>query len=394
MRKFIERALAKLPKLDETQIHSVLNDLAAENERLETVLDSMSDALMTADVQHNLILYNKAAERLLPLRPDAYERPIWEAIYDPEISAFVQTTLEEQETVVDRPFGLEVSGGVRTIEISITPLVHDGRIQGSLVHAADATDRRSREARLRRAESLASLTTLAAGLAHEIKNPLGSIGIHMQLLQKALGNAPPGTVAAETQNYIDVVNEEVDRLNRIVVDFLFAVRPMDTSLVESDLNAMVHELLEFVRFELAEANIDIDERLDVNLPALDLDQKYLKQAILNMVKNAISAMPDGGTLTVTTGTRAGEALLEISDDGDGIPEELLDKIFEPYFTTKDFGSGIGLTLVYKVIKEHGGEIAVKSREGEGTTFSILLPIPQREQHLLGWNDQDATEGSA
>lgn len=382
MRRFIERALAKLAKLDADQIHTVINYLAGENDRLEMVLDSMDDAVLTADVDHNLVLYNKAAERLLPLTGrDAYERPLWEAIDDEQIAVFVRESLEGQERVVDREFAIEKSSGVRLIELSITPLVREGHIQGSLVRAIDATDRRSREARLRRAESLASLTTLAAGLAHEIKNPLGSIGIHMQLLQKSMGE-----VGKDTKGFIEVVNEEVDRLNRIVVDFLFAVRPMDTNLIESDLNEIVHELLEFVRFELEEAGIDLIEELDETLPALDLDEKYLKQAILNIVKNAISAMPQGGTLRVTSRHEGDVAVLEVVDTGQGIPESIIDKVFEPYFTTKDFGSGIGLTLVYKVVKEHGGEITVRSHEGKGTSFVVALPIPQREQHLISYSE--------
>lgn len=388
MRKFIERAIQKLSKLDEEQIRALILDLATEHERIELVLDSLNDGVMVCTGDHSLVLVNKAAERMVPFAThEWYERSVWDAIGDREIAEFVRTTLMNQESAQDREFALETNGTNRILSCSILPLVGSGTIQGSILHVEDVTEKRGREARLRRAESLASLTTLAAGVAHEIKNPLGSIGIHIQLLQKALkGAGACGEFDRERmEGYIDVVNEEVDRLNRIVVDFLFAVRPIDVHLEDHSLNEVVHELLEFVKYELEEADIELSAELEAGIDNIELDVKYLKQALMNMVKNAIAAMPNGGVLRVTTAQRGDDVVLRISDTGIGISDEIMSKIFEPYFTTKDFGSGIGLTLVYKVIKEHNGEIAVVSQEGKGTTFTISFPVPQKQQHLLGWN---------
>jgi len=387
MRKFIERALAKLDKLDQDQIRSLILDLVSEHERVDGVLESLSDGIMVADQDNNLVMFNKSAERLVPFAgAEGYEKPVWAGIQDIEIAGFIESTLMSQETVRDREFAIDRGGMTRLLSFSVTPLVRAGAIHGTIIHVEDVSERRGREARLRRAESLASLTTLAAGVAHEIKNPLGSIGIHMQLIQKALSRIV-GDEIEQVGAYVDVVNEEVERLNRIVVDFLFAVRPMDTELEDRDLNEIVHDLLEFVRFEFEEAGIEIDERLAPDLPLLDIDEKYLKQALLNIVKNAISAMPDGGTLTVRTVRRGDAVVLSVADTGTGMSEEVLNKIFEPYFTTKDFGSGIGLTMVYKVVKEHMGDISVASQEGKGTTFTITLPVPQREKHLLHYSGE-------
>lgn len=392
MRKFIERAIQKLSKLDEEQIRALILDLATEHERIELVLDSMNDGVLVCTAEHALVLVNKAAERMVPFAThEWYERPVWNTIGDREIADFVRTTLINQDSAHDREFTLDTNGVNRILSCSILPLVGSGTIQGSILHVEDVTEKRGREARLRRAESLASLTTLAAGVAHEIKNPLGSIGIHIQLLQKALkGTAECGDIDRERmEGYIDVVNEEVDRLNRIVVDFLFAVRPIDVQLEEHSLNDVVHELLEFVKYELEEADIELVAELDPGIEHIELDVKYLKQALMNMVKNAIAAMPSGGVLRVSTGQRGDDVVLCISDNGIGMSDEIVTKIFEPYFTTKDFGSGIGLTLVYKVIKEHNGEISVISQEGKGATFTISFPVPQKQQHLLGWNGDRA-----
>jgi two-component system, sporulation sensor kinase E len=388
MRKFVERALGKFDRLDTEQIRMLVHDLADEHERLAVVLDSLGDGIMVADTANRLVLVNKAAERFVPMRSrDATDVLLWDAIADEEIARFVERTLVGQESVVDREFTLERGATPRTLAFSVGPLVREGGISGTIVHVEDVSEKRSREARLRRAESLASLTTLAAGVAHEIKNPLGSIGIHMQLIGKALAAIEDERIAAVGE-YVDVVNEEVERLNRIVVDFLFAVRPMNTTLEDRDLNPILTDLLDFVRYELEEAGIAIDEDLAEDLPQLRLDEKYIKQAVLNIVKNAISAMPDGGTLSVATRRHGDDVLLRISDTGEGMSEDVLNKIFEPYFTTKDFGSGIGLTLVYKIVKEHMGEISVVSQRGKGSSFAILFPVPQREQHLLSWRGDE------
>jgi len=389
MRGFVRRALEKLPKLDTEQIEQLFQTLGEENERLAVVLDSMNDGVFVTDEKHRLMLVNKAAERLVPIVPGRIigDRPVWLTIADEDIAAFVRDTLENDESVSDREFTLETGGSTRILSCSVIPLVQAGHIRGNIVQVVDISEKRGREARLRRAESLASLTTLAAGVAHEIKNPLGSIGIHTQLLQKLVHDDSRKNIEA-IDTYLGVIDEEIDRLNKIVVDFLFAVRPMDTALEDHDLNELVDDMLTFVQYELEQSGVELIRDLDPKLPRLQLDPKYFKQAILNIIKNAISAMPHGGMLRVSTQQRGDQALLRLSDNGVGMSEEVRDKIFEPYFTTKDFGSGIGLTLVYKVVKEHMGDISVISKEGHGTTFTITLPVPQRDTHLITWEGQD------
>ena len=411
MRTFIERALRKLPKMTAEQITALLLSVAAENERLESVIDSLTEGLLVCDANHDLILVNKAAERLLPLSPyDQAERPLWTVIADDAVADFLKAALVRGDKVMDRELDVEVKGTQRLLSLTVLPLVKDKRVTGSLIHVEDITEKRGKEARLRRAENLASLTTLAAGVAHEIKNPLGSISIHIQLIQKALKasraaceddddgeartaaggsgsldrSAAPQAPFALIDKYLGIVNEEIDRLNRIVVDFLFAVRPMDIDLRDGDLNGLIRELVEFMSYELEAARIRCDLQLARDLPETRYDERYIKQALLNLVKNAVAAMPSGGTLTIRTVRAGDEVKLSVADTGIGIPEENLPKIFEPYFTTKESGSGLGLTLVFKIIKEHRGEITVKSKESEGTAFTIVLPVPQKETRLIAF----------
>lgn len=455
MRSFVERALAKSGRMNEEQLRALLGALAEENGRMEAALDSMLDAIVVCDRYHLPIISNKSAERMFRLSAsEGGERPFWFLVPDPELSAFLRRTLEGDESVLDREFELEAPGGRRRlVAVSVTALLSRGRIAGSLVHAEDITEKRRREAQLRRAESLASLTTLAAGVAHEIKNPLGSISIHIQLMQRALkaraeaslppaesSSAPPapaagrssaiapaedrpaGTgaapiaaiaalaasareggqagdrvsdpLAAALSRHLGVVTEEIERLNKIVVDFLFAVRPMDVELRESDPGALLREVAEFIRPEAEEAGVELELELDEGLPLVLLDRRYIKQALLNLAKNALAAMPAGGRLGLSALASDDEVRLLVADTGTGIPEADLPKIFEPYFTTKDSGTGLGLTITFKIVKEHRGEINVRSKPGQGSTFTISLPVPQRERRLLSFvgSAEGAAEG--
>jgi len=383
---FFRRALKKLDKLDTDQRRELLVSAVNEIGIIETVLDSIDVGILVCDKKNNLVMVNKCAQRLLPLNySDGV--PIWQAIRDEKTEELLKNILLKGERAADREIDVEHQGRNRLLSINVVPLVRDKRITGSLIYIEDITERRKDEYRLRRAENLASLTTLAAGVAHEIKNPLGSISIHLQLLQKALEKKNIKK-DSQTEKYFSVLNEEVDRLNRIVVEFLFAVRPMNLELREGDINGIISQVMEFVRYEMEQSKIMCLLELDENLPGILLDERYMKQALLNLVTNAKAAMPKGGVLTVATNLVDNEIRISVCDTGTGINEENLAKIFEPYFTTKDTGTGLGLTQVYKIIREHQGEITIDSAPNQGSEFKIILPVPQKETRLIAYNGGD------
>jgi len=387
LRKFFKKALKKFDKLSGDQVRDLLSDLTSENELLEIVLNSMTDGIIVTNTSNKLVFHNRRSDRLIPFSSgDLDDSVIWEVIDDEDISKFIQKTLLNAEKVSEEEFTIKTGGITRTLWLDIMPVVRDGSIQGSLLHVSDITERKKRDGRLRRAENLASLTTLAAGVAHEIKNPLGSISIHIQLMQKSLKRDKQ--LEEETSGkYLDILNEEVERLNNIIVDFLFAVRPMNPTMKKSDINKVLTDLLEFVKFELQEASVSIECEFQDDLPKLDIDEKYIKQAILNIIKNSVAAMPDGGVMYFKTVKDDEFVHIYVCDTGTGISDENMSKIFEPYFTTKQFGSGLGLTVVFKIIKEHGGDIVLESVENQGTTFTINLPVPQMGKRLLDWKGE-------
>ncbi len=394
MRRFVERALAKIPRLNEDQMRSLLIALAEENGRMEGALDSMLDGIVVCDRDHLPIIYNKSAERFLRLTgSDPAERPLWHSVSDQDLSEFFRATLEGEETVLGREFGLETKGTTRLIAVSVSTLVSQGHIEGAIVHMEDITEKRRKEAQLRRAESLASLTTLAAGVAHEIKNPLGSLSIHIQLIRKALHGKDEVEIPF-LERHLGVVDEEIDRLNKIVVDFLFAVRPMDVQLREGDPGELVSGIADFIKPEAERAGVMVELDIEKNLPRVLLDDRLMKQAVLNLVKNALAAMSGGGKLRLRAERIEDEVRIAVEDSGVGISEEDLPKIFEPYFTTKENGTGLGLTITFKIVREHDGEIMVKSRPGQGSSFIISLPIPQKERRLLPYDGGMASMANA
>ena len=388
MRKLTERSIKALPRQNSDQIRAIVNELVEGNQVLETVLSSLPSGIMVADINNNLQFVNTQARRFLKLSgSDFLEKKIWKAVYDKDIASFIEDKLLAQDRVDGEDFNIQMGEKVKTLSFSILPLVDRGTIKGSFIIIEDVTEKRTESLRLRRAESLASLTTMAAGVAHEIKNPLGSMSIHIQLMEKCL-NSGKDLCKDDFREYLNVVSEEVERLNQIVVNYLFAVRPMETDPQCSCINSLIKDLMDFIHFELEENNIEVEINLDDNLPELKIDEKLIKQAFLNIIKNAQAAMSDeGGHLKISTYRIHDTVGVTISDTGPGIPEEIKNKIFEPYFTTRVSGSGLGLTLVYKIMKEHNVEIRLTSTQGQGTDFTFIFPTPQHEQKLIGWDGE-------
>jgi PAS domain S-box-containing protein len=375
---FYRSALKKINKLDAGQLIQLLVPAVNEIDLLENVLDSLDLGIIVCDEKNNLMMVNKCAQRLIPMNYTEGAKLRF-AIKDERVVEAFRDIIVNRERVSGKEMEIEQHGRRRLLSVNVVPFVQDRRISGTLVYIEDITEKRKVESRLRRAENLASLTTLVANVAHEIKNPLASISIHLQLLQRSIEK---NNYSDKTDKYINVLKEEVDRLNRVVVDFLFAVRPMNLELREENINKLITRLVEFVRYELEQSNILCMLELDENMPDILMDERYIKQALLNLVTNAKAAMPKGGVFTIATSFVDNEVRISICDTGIGIKKENLAKIFEPYFTTNEAGTGLGLTQVYKIIREHHGEITVDSAPETGTEFRINLPIPQKETRLL------------
>ena len=224
------------------------------------------------------------------------------------------------------------------------------------------------EEQLRRADRLSALGELSAGMAHEIRNPLGSIKGAVEILKD---DYTPDDAKYE---FIGILLKETDRLNRIVQEFLGFSRPKQPEFRQADLNEAIESVLTLTTQEARKVGVKFDKKLDPSIGKRSIDAGMLKQAFLNLVLNAIQAMPNGGVLTVESRLRSDAIEVKIEDTGVGIPEENRKKLFSPFFTTKKNGTGLGLAITYRIIENHRGRIDVASEQGKGTTFTVKLPI--------------------
>jgi two-component system sensor histidine kinase HydH len=223
------------------------------------------------------------------------------------------------------------------------------------------------EEQLRLADRLSALGELSAGMAHEIRNPLGSIKGAVEILKDDYG---PDDAKYE---FIQILQKETERLNRIVQEFLGFARPKQPEFRVADVNEAVESVLTLIMQEARKTGVTVEKKLDRSIGKRNLDPGMLKQAFLNLVLNAIQAMPQGGVLTVESGLRNDAIEVKISDTGEGITEEHRKKLFNPFFTTKKNGTGLGLAITYRIIENHRGRIDVASEPGKGSTFTVRIP---------------------
>jgi signal transduction histidine kinase len=224
------------------------------------------------------------------------------------------------------------------------------------------------EEQLRRADRLSALGELSAGMAHEIRNPLGSIKGAVEILKDDYSPDEP------KYEFIRILLKETDRLNCILQEFLGFARPKQPEFQQADVNEALESVLTLTAQEARKAGVAVQKRLDASIGRRSLDAGMLRQAFLNLVLNAIQAMPAGGVLTVESVLRDGLIEIRIADTGVGLSEELRKKLFSPFFTTKKNGTGLGLAITYRIIENHRGRIDVASEPGKGTTFTVKIPV--------------------
>ena len=350
----------------------------------EQIINNLEEGVVNVDQDGNVVFLNEAAEVLSGISSgQALQQPLQEIFKrEPWLIDLVKKTCPPRHESARGEGDLTSRWGRKApVSVTASPLQdRHGHFVGSILLIRDIKHRREFEEDLKRADRLAMMGTLAAGLAHEIRNPLGGIKGAAQLLRRSID------AQSSLREYTDIMVREVDRLNQLIEQLLDLSRPPQLTLAPVNIHEILEDVLLLEGQALAGKKISVKKKFDPSLPPIRGDRAQLTQVFLNLVKNAFQAMQGTGTLTITTrletdfhirgqGTARNRFIwVDVADEGTGINEEDLPHIFSPYFTTKNGGTGLGLAICYRIVKEHGGLIRVDSLKGIGTNFKVSLMV--------------------
>lgn len=380
---FFDRLASQIDRLDPVSRRAFMQRLSRERTTLMTILESIQDGVLMLDATGGLAFANHAAERFLgcdakDLKGRHLARFFGDINWDPVADVDWHggdgaewshaLTREIEITYPER----------RVLSFYAVPLVDQERAADNrlLIILRDVTTEREQEASALEGERLNAVKMLAAGVAHEIGNPLNALTIHLQLLTRQLRRLPEEE-GAPLQELVDVAQKEVTRLDGIITQFLSAIRPRKPDLRPYDVVSLLKDALKLMHVDIENRRIAVSVSAPSDVPKLLIDPDQIKQVFFNLIKNAMEAMPDGGTLSIALSPGDAFVRVEFLDSGIGISADELRRIFEPYHTTKRKGTGLGLMIVQRIVQDHGGQIEVSSKPGEGTRFGILLPRAER-----------------
>ena len=356
---------------------------ALENMRSYTsnIIESMASGLVSLGPDGRVATVNTGARSMLGLGPGNLKDRALEDVLKFESDgdrASVERVVDGTKGVLEKETRVVGRSGVVPVALSASSLRNEeGERTGTVLLFQDLREIEELKEAVERERHLASLGRLAAGVAHEVRNPLSSLKGFAQFFRSKFA---PGS---EEERYSDIMIEEVERLDRVVHELLDFARPVTPDRAPVSANTLVEEALSLVSEDAQFRSVEIDARLAEGLPDVFVDSLQMRQALLNVLLNALEAMPEGGRLTIETSGNGGEdappaVTISVSDSGVGMSEDEVSKLFEPFYTTKPKGTGLGLTVVSRVLEQNGGRISVRSVKGEGTIFSLVLPVAGRD----------------
>lgn len=371
---FIDKLLKRMDRLEPAEVQGVVLELMKEKGFLEKTFQALQEGVILLDNDGQVTYVNSAACQLFDLNEDQVKgkkltqgmRGLdWEELRKPGtvVSRDIETFYPEN----------------RYLNFYITS-IDDDQPMGFVMLIRDVTETRKRTEEQIETERLNAFTLLAAGVAHELGNPLNSLTIHLQLLERRLRKM--GKTGEPLREHLDVATGEIKRMDGIIGQFLAAIRPTKPQLQRVQITDLLQESLRFLKPDLDQAHVKVKLDIRADMPAMPLDADQMKQAMYNLIRNACQAMPQGGALKIHGSYTDFEVQLSFEDNGKGISPEQMGKLFQPFSTTRATGTGLGLLIVRRIIREHGGEIDIESRAGKGTRISLWLPLVERKIRML------------
>lgn len=373
---FLERIAERIDRIDRKTLEQYILEVSRDLKFVTSLLDRAQEGLMVITTNKEVLFMNRRMNQLLNVPEINSRRYLSQVIPDPELSTIVSAAIEQKkeifhqelEVLLPRPMILKMN------------LLYEKKEKPPIfiLSIANLTERETSIRERYQHANWEAMLGLAAGIAHEIGNPLNSLTIHLKLLSRLVSKIPSGD-RKKAQDSLNAMEDEMIRLDQTIRNFLRATRrkPLRFELVQ--INDLLDKTLSFLKPELKNSKIKIVEDLNKEMPTFLVDPDRIQQVFMNIIKNAIHAMPKGGTLRIQTEGKEKLCTIHFQDSGIGIPSDMIPRIFDAYYTTKDEGSGLGLMIVHQIIKEHGGRVEVKSKPNHGTTFTILLPM--RKQRL-------------
>jgi PAS domain S-box-containing protein len=378
----LDKILGRIEDLDSVNLSILVQRLARERNLQETVFNTIQDGILVIDSDGIIQYANDAACPIIGLKQsDIGKIQLWKMV--PDLSRRIDPSEDEKQiqkrSVLTREFEISYPEK-RFIRLYMVPIDAPVNLDGSggyVIVLTDITDAKlSIEERIEN-ERTSSIVRLAAGVAHELGNPLNSLTIHLQLMQRKLEQALKTQDLATIDQSISICQQEVKRLDGIVSDFLGAVRPAKPELNELNLIELVEEVLQVQEVELEARKIEVKIEIEGEVPDILGDRGQIKQVFFNLIKNGMEAMKESGQLKILSRIDDEQVYLEFIDDGAGINQADLPKIFDAYYTTKEEGHGLGMMIVQRIMRDHGGQIAVESRVDVGTVITLQFP----QQHI-------------
>ena len=352
------------------RMRNVEEVFSALKENLDQVLGNLQDGILLFTADGRAVLVSEAARRFLDISHETILGMHAHDIFNPStvLGRMLGEAFDTGATLVNEEIRTETG---RRIQASLE-FIHDENTRqglGALVSLHDLESAEAIESELELSRRLAAIGRLTSGVGHEVKNPINAIVVHLELLKTKLGDA-----SAPAVRHLEVIDSEIHRLDRVVQMLVDFSRPVELDLRERDLRTVIGDVLTLATAEFSTRNVTLISHMPTHPIVANVDADLLKQAVLNVILNGAQAMPEGGKLEVTLEDDRKTALLRIADEGAGIPEEIREKIFDLYFTTKSEGSGIGLAMTYRILQLHYGSIEVQSMTGRGTEFQLRIPL--------------------